>query len=135
MKAEQATQKAGNRILPVVIGVLGGLIVSIVFLLIFAIVMTMKDLPQNAVDPLACVSIAAGSLSGGFLTAKARRSKGLLYGTISGLGFFVVIWVTGALMREAAAGSLVLIKLLISLAFGCIGGVAGVNMKRNKTRI
>lgn len=135
MKGEQTTQKAGSRVLPVAIGVLGGLIVSILILLIFAIVMTVKDLPQGAVDPLACVSIAAGSLTGGFLTARARRSRGLLYGMISGLGFFLVLWVTGVAMHEAAASILVLVKLALSLVLGCVGGVAGVNVKRKKARI
>lgn len=135
MKTEQA--KPGepvNTVLPVMFGVLGAFIISMILLLIFSFIMTVRDLPQAAIAPVACVSIGFGAFFGGFITARMKGSKGLLLGAISGFAFFVILWLIGLIMGESAVGVLMIIKILISLGVGSIGGIAGVNFRRRKSR-
>lgn len=137
MKSEQIKQKGNlnGTAMQILMGVLGGFAFSLLILLLLSFVMTVKDLPQNAVDPLACVSIVCGSFFGGWIAARIRRSQGMIYGAVTGFIFFLLLWATGAILHQTGFGTLLLIKLLLSIGFGCLGGIAGVNVKRKKQRI
>lgn len=130
-------EKSAGRfnVLPAVFSVLIGLIVSILLLALFSLIFTVQDLPQGAVVPLACISIAGGSLVGGFLAARTYGNKGLAFGAITGLLFFVVLYVIGIIMRQIGIGPEAFLKLIISVTAGCIGGITGVNTGRRKQRI
>ena len=138
MRSLAAKQDAGGGrgfVLPVLIGVLFSFICSLCFLGIFAVVMTVKDLPQGAITPLACLSLAVGAFVGGFVAARIRQSKGFFSGVIMGLCFFLILFLTGVVMREAEGPVLLLVMLLVSVVCGGIGCIAGMNMKRRRARI
>lgn len=132
MKAEQVREpvRAGRMIRPVLGGLLFGMIVSLVCIGIFALIFTLRDLPQAAVQPMASVSLALGALAGSVFAARAFGAKGMLVGAVSGLLLFLILYVVGAAMHRIDTGTLALVKLILSILCGCIGGIAGVNTRR-----
>lgn len=122
----------GKAVVPVLIGVIGSIIVSMLLLVLFSMILSAKDLPSGANLPFACTALSGGSICGGLLTARLYRSRGLMIGAIQGLAFFLLMYLTGAIMRQADLNAMLLLKLALSVAFGAVGGIAGVNIRRRR---
>lgn len=114
----------------VLAGMLVGLATSLVMLLIFSIVMTVKDVPQGVVPTLTAVSVALGSFVGGFAGARLHRKSGLAFGAVIGVCMYLLLMIVGVIMQSGGLGASVLVKLVVSLASGGIGGIIGVNARR-----
>lgn len=97
-------------------------------LLALAGVMTARDLPPQAIDPLCVICAALGCLCGGYLSARRAREKGMLLGMLCAGTAFLVLLVISLLLGEKIS-FLALIKLLSMLLGGAAGGVLGVNQK------
>lgn len=110
-----------------------GLVVSLLMLLIFSVVMTMKDTPQGIVPTLSAVSVAVGGFAAGFVCSKILRKSGLLYGTVAGLLLYIVLMLTGMIFGQKSVDISMLAKFAVSVVCGAIGGILGVNaVKRSK---
>jgi len=119
--------KIGLFIKPVIFGIIGGLIISILLLGIISFVFTMQDIPQSAVILFAFFSVCGGAFMGGFFASHKYKNKGLMIGALTGLLFFLILYITGVVMNQINVGSLAVLKLVLSVVFGAIGGVVGVN--------
>ena len=115
---------------PVLWGVAVGGIVTTVLLVLMAVGMTMKDVPQAVVAPLATVAAAIGAFVGGLTTAKIARQQGLLLGALCGALLYALIFLTGLTHLGYTQATEVLIKWAILIACGAVGGVIGVNLRR-----
>jgi putative membrane protein (TIGR04086 family) len=114
----------------VLAGMIVGIATSLIILLIFSFVMTVKDVPQGAVPTLTAVSVALGSFAGGFAGAKLHRKAGLATGAATGLFIYLLLLLAGTAMQKSSLGAAVLIKFTVSLASGGIGGIMGVNTRK-----
>ena len=113
---------------PVAWGLLAGMAVCLVILLLMAAIMTAKDIPQGAVTPMALVAAASGALTGGFTAACIARENGWLLGAVCGL----LLALTGFIFLRGIRGEQALLKLLILVACGAVGGIIGVNRRKRR---
>lgn len=137
MKAVNAKQEPGERgkfILPLIFGTVGGFVVCILALCLIAVIYTSRDFQQSAAVPLSCIAYGIGALFGGFLTAKKLGTRGLASGALTGLIFFVALYIIGAVMHMLGNGGLAFIKLFLSLLCGAVGGIIGVNNSHKRIR-
>lgn len=118
--------------MPVIAGMLVGIVVSLLMLLVFSIVMTMNDVPQGAISTLAAVSVALGCLAAGIISAKLHMSSGLVTGAVTGFLLYLVLMLVGLVAHGASPTASVLIKFAVSIVSGGIGGVIGVNFKKKQ---
>jgi putative membrane protein (TIGR04086 family) len=132
--AEKQQPNAKQFVMPAIYGILGAFIISILLLAAFSALMTAKDMPSAAVMPFACIAISAGALCGGFMASRLYRSRGLMMGAVTGLLFFIILYITGAIMHQADLNTLLLLKIVLSAVFGAVGGIVGVNLKRRRSR-
>ena len=65
----------------------------------------------------------------GIVSSKMIKVKGLVNGLISGMLFFVIIFSAGLIMMDGTITLFTFLKLIVSILFGTIGGVVGVNKK------
>ncbi len=114
----------------VLIGAVAGVVAGVLFLLAAAAVMASVDIPARAVTPIAMVGVALAALVGGFIAARMLRERGLLIGAGCGLLIFFIVALAGFTVESAVAGTLLFLKLALTVGFGALGGVFGVNMKR-----
>ena len=117
---------------PALFGVLCAIVTSVLSLGLFSLVFSSRNVPQAAVMPIACVSIAIGAFAGGFAAARLLKSKGMLMGAVTGFLLFILLYVTGAAMHQINQGTLAFLKLVLALLAGSVGGIAGVNTKHGK---
>lgn len=115
---------------PVAVGGGVGVLSCVVLLLIAATVMASCGLPQATVTPIAVVILAISTFLGGFTASRITRERGLLYGLGCGALLFLITAVSGLGVEGAVRGTMLFLKLAVSLGCGAIGGVIGVNVKR-----
>ena len=115
---------------PLLIGLVTGSLGCISVLVLCAAVMAMQDIPQMAVTPLAVVAAAVGSVIGGFTCARITRSRGMLGGAACGVLLYFLIMIMGFSVLQDIRGWYALVKLLVMILGGAIGGVLGVNKRR-----
>jgi putative membrane protein, TIGR04086 family/integral membrane protein, TIGR04097 family len=113
-------------------GTLVSLATSMIMLLVFALVMTVKNVPQGVVPTLTAASIAIGSFAGGFTGARMHRKSGLFVGVVIGLCMYVLLMLAGLAFRSKGVDTTTLIKLVVSVISGGIGGVIGVNAHKKR---
>ncbi len=117
------------------IGLIVGALSVLLSLLILSAIATAYDLPTAAVVPLATVSNALGAFTGGFACAKTNKRTGWLLGVLSALILFVFSTAAGFNFFNESDGSFLLIKVLIMIACGMVGGIFAVNTgKQHKKR-
>ena len=107
-----------------------GMISSAVLIFLMAAALTAADVPAMLISPVTVIFLAFGGFCGGFASAKFSGEKGLVCGLISGLIFFVLIWIFGTFFEKSGFGISAAIKALMIAAAGSLGGIFGVNYKR-----
>jgi putative membrane protein (TIGR04086 family) len=130
MRESQVKQDQSGFVLflkPVTFGIIGGLIISILLLSLISFVFTVQNVPQSAVIPFACFTICVGAFMGGFFASHKYKNKGLVLGALTGLLFFLILYLVGVFMNQINSGTLAMLKLVLSVVSGSIGGIVGVN--------
>lgn len=115
---------------PVLWGVAVGGIVTTLLLILMAVGMALKDIPQGIVTPLATAAAAIGSFIGGLTAARIAKRQGLLIGALCGALLYALIWLTGVGHVGDMQASSIFIKWAILIACGAVGGIVGVNLRR-----
>ncbi len=111
---------------------LSGFAIIIVCILAFAFIITKIDVTDKVVSVLSSAALCAGAYAGGFISAKKRRRNGLFMGILCGLFMFFIILVVSTFFIQTISGFSPSLKLILTLLFGAIGGIVGVNSKNNR---
>lgn len=132
-KASKPSAEAGSltrfsRAVALSVGV--GALVTFLILCLFALLMSVKDLPHSAVSPMSILAVAAGTILSGWCCARILRERGLLWGLCCATVLFLLAFFCELMLLGQPVGVLALYKYIIYAASGMIGGVLGVNHKR-----
>ncbi len=122
---------------PALFGLAAAAAVSLLFILLFAFVFViMKSIVSSAIIPLSLFAIIIGCFLGAYICATISGERGLIYGIVIGLLLFCFIYMLGMAMGEEYFGTLAIVKLVLLLLAGGIGGWLGSNHahKRSRTR-
>ena len=114
------------------IGLAVFIVTNLFFTSIFALILTYFDLSDTATVVMSVVSLALGSLISGFITAKINGSNGLLYGLLSGIVAFLLVLIVSLILNFGAFSIFTVLKAIAMIISAVIGGILGVNLKRNK---
>ncbi|ADU26957.1 TIGR04086 family membrane protein [Ethanoligenens harbinense] len=121
-----------DAVLSVLIGILCGVLFSILLLILFSILMVLQDMPAGAVQPFAFTAIAGGGFGGGLFAGRLFGHKGLALGGAAGFFYLLLLLLSGALLGQAALGGAVLLKMVVSVLTGAVGGIVGVNTRQRR---
>jgi len=116
-----------NQILSLGISLMIGLVLGAGLLFIFAAVLKGRETPAVLLQPMAFLPAALGALASAFIAAKKIGENGLVYGSICGLLLFCCFLAAAMAVAGLPIGLGALIKCVICILCGCIGGVLGVN--------
>ncbi|MFT9055294.1 MAG: TIGR04086 family membrane protein [Ethanoligenens sp.] len=130
----QAQTGLRDAVLSVLIGMLGGVLFSILLLVVFSILMVLRDMPAGVVQPFAFIAIAGGGFGGGLFAGRLFGRKGLMLGAATGLFYLLLLFISGAFLGQAALDGMMLAKLPVSVLAGIIGGIVGVNTRHRRGR-
>lgn len=111
------------------IGVLISILTGLVFIAVFAFIMTAGDLPKSAAAPLSSVAFGIGCFFGGKYTAAKVGVNGYIYGAANGGIVLLAVTVCGMIVTGAQFSYVTLLRAAIVMLSAMIGGVLGVNKK------
>lgn len=115
-------------------GVLIATLVTLVIFAIFSLVLSYTPLPESAIPYIVFITQGIGSAIAGFIPAKKAGVKGLITGGLSAFLYMLILWLVSSLLSDGFyVNSHVLTMFLLSLIFGALGGITGVNFKDSNT--
>ena len=109
------------------IGAGTGMLFSSIIIILIAAVLAMANVPAMLIAPSTVLATAIGAFFGGFISAKICGEKGIICGAVSGVIFFMVLWIAGGIMGTGDFGTGMIIKALMIIGCGSFGGIIGVN--------
>ena len=105
-------------------------IVSLVFVLIFTLIIQLFSLSPNAVKPVNQVFKILSIVAGGLIFIRGEKGwlKGIIYGLIA---VIVTYLLYGAISHSLAISWKFAIEILLGVVCGAITGIIAVNIKKN----
>ena len=114
----------------VVISLILGEIVLLLLLGITSIILTSTGILNNTILEIALTVICGiSAFVCGFTSSKISKVKGLINGAICGFLFFLIILSAGLIMMDGTLTLFTFLKFIVSLLFGAVGGIIGLNKK------
>ena len=110
-----------------ILGFAIGVFITAVFITLFAIIMYLSGAAFKYAPVFATVSVAIGSLSAAFFTAKRQGSHGLIVGALIGGITFILITLISLIINRGGVTLNTLFHFIIIMLSSLIGGVIGVN--------
>lgn len=111
-------------------GILIAAITSLILTLILSIIYFFSSIQESTLHSL--VSIAISVFAATILVSYQAGSKGLVYGLAIGFGFFILSVIVYYIFYSGNPSWLfLLVKALVSIVAGILGGTLGAVLKRN----
>ncbi len=128
---EELKENTGvNKFLLVLKGVGISIGLTLVMILILSIVLSFSSIKENIIMPTVIFISSFSILIGGFLVAKKIDEKGIVYGSILGLIYMVILYLISSIMNfDFSLNVNAIIMIALGIVGGAIGGILGVNLK------
>ncbi|MBQ9757349.1 MAG: TIGR04086 family membrane protein [Clostridia bacterium] len=115
--------------------VLFSYLVSVVLLFLASILATFQAFSDQAISIVANSVTALGVFLCGFMSGRHFSSRGLVFGAICGVIYAVLLLIIGNLASGTMSfGTDALTALAIGIICGAVGGIVGINTKRQRRR-
>ena len=109
-----------------------GMLLSSVLIFLMAVILIIGNIPAVMISPATVFFLAVGGFFGGFISAKISGEKGFFCGFVSGILFFIFLWIIGVFFESSGYGTAALIKSLMIIISSSLGGIVGVNYIKRK---
>ena len=104
--------------------------ITFIFLLILAIVLTYTDTSETIIDPTIIIITAISILIGSSISNMRIKKNGLMNGAIIGGIYIVILYLFSSVFNENFSLTISsAIMIAIGIIFGILGGIIGVNIK------
>ena len=113
-------------------GLFWGLVVFAVAMSCFALVMLKADVPKAALFAMSTFAVGISAFVSGFASSRVVRKKGAIVGAVGSVPIFLVVFICSLVANGCSISNGLLIKLLIMLICGALGGILAVNMRSKK---
>ncbi len=123
-----------NKIIAYFLGGIVGIIITLIIMFIFSAVIIFLNIDRAYAVPFATISIGIGSFFAGKITARKLCKKGYLVGLVIGLITFLTITLLSLILGNSLSINTIFHFVIILLS-SIIGGITGVNYKKNKKYI
>ncbi len=119
----------------VIIGVASGCIITFVGMLICSFILTIKDFSASAATPMSNVCLSFGAFVCGFVCTILHKSRGLVFGFVSGFVLFAVVTIISLFVNSGSISINSMVRLLLMTVLSATGGVFGVNQSAKRKMI
>lgn len=128
---EDLKEKEGvNKFMLMVKGVCISIGLTLVMILILSIVLSFTAIKENVIMPTVIFVSSFSILLGGFLVAKKVDEKGIVYGSILGLIYMLILYLISSILNfDFSLNGNAIIMIVFGIIGGAIGGILGVNLK------
>ncbi len=109
------------------------LILSIVFMFLYAIILTNTDIQENTIKPVIITITGISLLIGTSICCLKTNKKGILNGVLVGGIYFIMLYILSSIILCGFSLNLEsIIMILVGMFLGGIGGIIGVNIGTNR---
>ena len=120
---------------PVLIGVtIAVLVIGVLICALALTVLMMPTVPYGWLDYITIAIEGFGVLTGAYIAGVLFKSKGLIIGALCGAIILLITFAVGLSISRNSIGILTVIRSIVLMICGIIGGILGVNRKE-KIRI
>lgn len=129
MRRKKETEAKGlNPVLAVCFAVLAAYALTAVIFVVYAGLLTYTGVSEKHMQTVITCGVGAAVVLGGFLSAKAVKKRGIVWGVLTGLLYGAVMIVAASCVNpDFGVGLRTGIVLAVALCGGGLGGVLGVN--------
>ena len=119
----------------VLTGVLSSVVLAVLLTCLFSVMLhMMSGIPYDVIDYVMVAIEGFSVLIGAYIACVIVKSKGLIIGALCGAISLLIVFAVGMSMSKNNIGLLTIIRSIVMLLCGVIGGIMGVNRKE-KVRI
>lgn len=109
-------------------GIITSCTLTFIIFTVYAILLTYTSLQENSVNTIMLASTAISCILCGFITGKKAPSKGILWGSLGGLAYILIILTVSLSTADSFTLSpKIVISIALALCCGALGGVIGIN--------
>lgn len=120
-----------TNIIRIIKGSLLSIIVSVIFLIIFAVLLTYTNLSENTITPVVLAIVGLSILMGSYLSTRKIEQNGILNGAIVGVIYMLILYIASSVIfMDFSLRVSSIIMIGCGLIAGIIGGIIGVNVKK-----
>lgn len=118
-------------IIRIIKGSLLSIIVSVIFLIIFAMLLTYTSLSENTITPVILTIVGFSILLGSYLSTKKIDKKGILNGAMVGIIYMLILYIISSIIfMDFSIDASSIIMIACGIIAGVIGGIVGVNTNK-----
>lgn len=118
-------------IIRIIKGSLLSIIVSVIFLIIFAMLLTYTSLSENTITPVVLAIVGLSILLGSYLSTKKINKKGILNGAMVGIIYMLILYIiSSVIFMDFLINASSIIMIICGIIAGIIGGIVGVNTNK-----
>lgn len=128
---EELNENTGiDKFLLIFKGVFLAVLLSLIMILVLSIVLSFSNIKENVIMPTVIFISAISILIGGFLVAKKIDKNGIVYGSVLGLIYMLILYFISSVMNfDFSLNMNAIIMITFGILGGAIGGILGVNLK------
>ena len=124
------TSKEEKNIIRLIKGSISSIIISVIFLFVYAIVLTYTTVPESTMPLVITVIIGVSILIGSSISSMKIKKNGFINGGVVGLIYMLFLCISSSMALSGFSINLNTLILIISgIVVGMIGGIIGVNIK------
>lgn len=122
--------KNSNKFILLIKGIAVAIFITLIMILALSIILSMSDVKENVIMPTVIFLSAFSILIGGFLVTKKVDEKGILYGSIVGISYMIILYFISSIINfDFSLNFNSFIMVAIGVFGGAIGGILGINLK------
>ncbi|TCO79849.1 TIGR04086 family membrane protein [Marinisporobacter balticus] len=131
MKAKNNIETGRGSVVGVYVkAILFACIVALFILIIVALLITYTNISESIIPIVVSITMVISSLTCGMVTGSKMKKKGWFNGALVGLIYvMLIIFMSWVLIADFTIGRTVLVKSIIGIVSGGVGGMIGVNLK------
>lgn len=115
----------------VLLGTVCGMLTSVIFMCILAVVMLTSGLLSQELTNYIMIAICAiGAFVGGIIATKLNKGAGLIVGLITGGVIFILITIAALIKSDSSVSTLTAIRFVALLLGGALGGIIGIRERK-----
>ncbi|KPU44991.1 hypothetical protein OXPF_14690 [Oxobacter pfennigii] len=123
-------EKGSNRIVVIGKSILIAYIISIVFLLIYGVLLTLTNISETTLPTAVMVITLVSIALSGIYSAVKSESKGWLNGALVGILYMLILFMLGMLFKTGILiDNLILFRIFMGFVIGSLAGIIGINLK------
>lgn len=116
-------------------GIIIGLLATAFCIMLFALIMLLFETGMAFASPFATISVAAGAFLAALYTSRKIGDKGYLNGFAIGIVTFGIITLVSLIVSKDGLTLNTLFHFIIIVLSSIIGGITGVNWRKNRKYI